>query len=304
MPAALALAAVLCGLPAEAGWPSGCERTARLMREACAYEFRDDLLVANAVCTNLDDFGEAIECRIEAFAEMREARQLCGEQRDARVDLCDALGEDRYDPDLDPALFVSAAEAAANPNPYFPLVPGNVAVLEKEEERITIEVLDETVEILGIECAVVRDVEEEDGEIVEDTFDWFAQDVFGNVWYMGELSREFEDGELVGIEGSWEAGEDGAKPGIVMFADPVPGTVYRQEWLLGEAEDAGEVIAVGVSESVPAVSCDDCVQIRDFTPLEPDANEYKFFAPGIGLILEIDIESGERTELVEFTPGG
>jgi hypothetical protein len=145
-------------------------------------------------------------------------------------------------------------------------------------------------------------VAEEDGEVMEDTDDWFAQDTDGNVWYFGEISKEYEDGELVGIEGSWKAGEDGAKPGILMKAVPQVGEVYRQEFLLGEAEDMGEVLSLTGSAVVPAASCsEDCAVIKDFTPLEPDADEDKYYAPGIGLILEVDNEDGgERVELVEL----
>jgi hypothetical protein len=144
---------------------------------------------------------------------------------------------------------------------------------------------------------------DEDGEVIEDTFDWYAQDKDGNVWYFGEIALNFEDGQLVDIEGSWTAGVDGAKAGIIMKARPAVGDVYRQEFFLGDAEDMGEVLSVKASASVPApgASCDgDCLLTRDWTPLEPDAEEEKSYAPGIGPILEVNPETKERVELVEF----
>ena len=165
--------------------------------------------------------------------------------------------------------------------------------------------------IEGVTCVVVNDLVEEDGVPIENTDDWYAQDALGNVWYCGEIAKNFEifegddpeEAELVDIDGSWKAGRDGAQPGIIMLALPQAGDVYRQEVALGEAEDAARVISTTGSAAVPAASCDgDCVVTRDFTPLEPDANERKFYAPGVGLILERDLESGDRVELVEFTP--
>ena len=159
---------------------------------------------------------------------------------------------------------------------------------------------------MGISATVVRDTVEEDGEVVEDTYDWFAQDDEGNVWYLGEDSKEYEDGEVVSTEGSWEAGVDGALPGIVMLAEPAVGDAYRQEYLEGEAEDLGEVHELGARETVPAGTFGDLVVIREWNPLEPDVVEDKYHAPGIGVVLEVTVEGGdERVELVEFqAPSG
>ena len=121
----------------------------------------------------------------------------------------------------------------------------------------------------------------------------------GTVWYFGEISQEFDEGELVSLEGSWKAGRDGAKPGIVMLADPRAGVTYRQEWALGNAEDAAEVLETGASASTPGASCEGtCVVTRDFTPISPGAEEHKYYAPGVGLILEVNPETGDRVELV------
>jgi hypothetical protein len=207
-----------------------------------------------------------------------------------------------YAPDIDPADFVEDID-----NPYLPLVPGTRWVYEGVEdgevERVEVEVTTDRREVMGISAVVVRDTVYEDGELIEDTYDWFAQDVDGNVWYLGEDSREYEDGELVGTEGSWEAGVDGALPGIVMLAEPTVGEAYRQEYYEGEAEDLAEVAELGVSETVPAGSFDDVVVIREWNPLEPDVVEDKYHAPGIGVVLEVVVEGGDgRVELIEVTP--
>ena len=207
-----------------------------------------------------------------------------------------------YSPDIEPADFVDTID-----NPYLPLLPGSRWVYEGiedgETERVEVEVTDERREVMGISAVVVRDTVYEDGELIEDTFDWFAQDVDGNVWYLGEDSREYEDGELVGTEGSWEAGVDGALPGIVMLADPAVGDAYRQEYYEGEAEDLGEVHQVGASQTVPAGDFEEIVIIREWNPLEPDVVEDKYHAQGVGVVLEVKVEGEDgRVELIEFTP--
>jgi hypothetical protein len=213
------------------------------------------------------------------------------------------VGSGDYAPELDPADFVEMVD-----NPYMPLTPGMRWVYEGvddgETERVEVVVTDEHKEILGISATVVRDtVTDADGQVVEDTFDWFAQDREGNVWYLGEDSTEYEDGKPSAKTGSWEAGVDGAYAGIVMPADPEVGHAYRQEYYEGEAEDLGEIIAVDAGpETVPAGTYDDLVVTRDWNPLEPDVVEEKTYAPTIGLILERKTQGGTaRVELIEVT---
>jgi hypothetical protein len=160
----------------------------------------------------------------------------------------------------------------------------------------------------GITARVVRDTVTENGGIVEDTFDWYAQDDAGNVWYLGEDTAEFEDGEVVSREGSWEAGRDGARPGIIMPAHPEPGLAYRQEYDEGEAEDNGAVLSTGEMAEVPAGLYRDVLLTKDWTTIEPDVLEYKLYAPGVGPVLVLDVSggSGGREELVtvdEAPPG-
>ena len=202
-----------------------------------------------------------------------------------------------YAPDIDAGRFVEVVD-----HPYFPLLPGSTWVYESSDgsERIEVEVLSETREVMGIDATVVRDTVTEDGEVVEDTYDWFAQDEDGNVWYLGEDSTEYEDGEPVSKAGSWEAGVDGALPGIVMPADPQPGMAYRQEYYEGEAEDMAEVARLGETETVPYGSFDALLVIREWNPLEPEVVEEKYYAEGVGLVLEVKVagEAG-RVELIE-----
>jgi hypothetical protein len=204
-----------------------------------------------------------------------------------------------YQPEIDPASFVTVVD-----NPYLPLVPGSRRVYQGSEagERIEIEVLAETRQVMGITATVVHDVAYVDGEVEEDTYDWFAQDTEGNVWYLGEDTQEFVDGEPGTRAGSWEAGVDGALPGIVMLAEPTVGRAYRQEFLAGEAEDMGTVIDVGVTIEVAGTTYHDVVVTRDWTPLEPDVIEEKYFAPGIGEILAVKVAGGDgREELIEHS---
>jgi hypothetical protein len=165
-------------------------------------------------------------------------------------------------------------------------------------EEVVVEVLSSTKTILGVVCTEVRDVVSLDGLVIEDTLDWFAQDVTGHVWYFGEDSKTYENGVLVSTEGSWEAGVDGAMAGIVMLADPQVGLTYEQERAPGVAEDKATVRALGEAVSVPQGSFTGCLRTEDFTPLEPGVAEDKYYAPGIGFVLEVD-EDGERLELVD-----
>jgi hypothetical protein len=188
-------------------------------------------------------------------------------------------------------------------NPLFPLPVGRTLTYEADtpdgQETIVIEVLADTKVILGVACVVVRDRAYLDGELIEDTLDWYAQDSDGNVWYMGEDTKEYEGGVVVSTEGSWEAGVDGATAGIIMWgAIPPAGTSYRQEFYEGEAEDVGTILATGETVDVPWGRFAGCLKTGDTSLLEPDVREEKYYAPGIGVVLEVDDED-VRTELVD-----
>jgi hypothetical protein len=209
--------------------------------------------------------------------------------------------EKAYAPKIDPADFVSEID-----NKYFPLEPGTTFVYEgKDEEaleRIEVSVTDDTRQVMGVECAVVRDRVWIDGELVEDTFDWHAQDKEGNVWYFGENSREIENGKVLSTEGSWEAGVDGAKPGILIQGDPKVGETYYQEYYPGEAEDKGKVLSLNESATVPYGSFDNLLMTRDWNPLEPAAGvAHKHYAPNIGKTQEVYVEGPpEKVELIDI----
>jgi hypothetical protein len=135
---------------------------------------------------------------------------------------------------------------------------------------------------MGVECVVVNDKAWENGKLIERTYDWHAQDKEGNVWYFGEDTKEYENGKVVSTKGSWEAGVDGAKPGIIMQAHPKVGQSYRQEYYKGEAEDMAKVINLNESVTVPYGSFDHVLVTKEWTPLEPSYAEHKYYAPGVG----------------------
>jgi hypothetical protein len=170
---------------------------------------------------------------------------------------------------------------------------------------VVVTVTDRTKRIAnGIEARVVHDVVTENGEPVEVTDDWYAQDSDGNIWYMGEDTAEYEDGKVVTRAGSFEAGVNGAEAGIVMPADPQPGMAYRQEYYEGEAEDRGEVVSLGSQVETETGHYTDVVMTRDLVPLEPKVEELKFYARGVGPVLALGISGGLAVEeLVRYEPG-
>ena len=206
-----------------------------------------------------------------------------------------------YRPEIDPSSFVDEID-----NPYMPMAVGTRWVYEGKSaghaERTVVSVTRERREVMGISAVVVHDTVSVDGEIAEDTVDWFAQDADGNVWYLGEDSKEYENGKVTSSAGSWEAGVGGALPGIVMPADPRVGDAYRQEYEAGDAEDMMEIRDTGVPVDVPAGTYDTLVT-EEWTPLEPDVVENKYYARGVGNVREERVGGGDYAELVELTVG-
>jgi hypothetical protein len=204
---------------------------------------------------------------------------------------------------LDPAEFTTRID-----NPYWPMTPGSVWVYrEREDEselRVEVTVTSETKEIAnGVEARVVHDVVTEDGQLIEDTRDWYAQDSGGNVWYLGEDTKEYEEGKVSSTAGSWEAGVDGAQPGVIMPAEPRVGLEYRQEYYAGEAEDRGRVLALDATASVPFGEYT-ALKTEDVAPLPPPEVEHKLYARGVGPVLTVVVSGGTgREELVSFRPG-
>lgn len=210
-----------------------------------------------------------------------------------------------YTVQIDPADFVAGID-----NPYFPRTPGTRYVYEGQTseglERVEVEVLAETRQVMGVTATVIRDTVYLDGVLVEDTRDWYAQAKDGNVWYFGEEVDNYENGVLANHDGSWEAGVDGALPGIYMYADPAGqiGQTYRQEYYAGEAEDMATILSVTEQVTVPYGFYENVLQTLDFTPLEPGVEEHKFYALGIGEIKAVNVNSGAEFVLVEFVPAG
>jgi hypothetical protein len=207
-------------------------------------------------------------------------------------------GGDAYNPSIEPAQFVTGVD-----NKFFPLVPGTVYDYDVQEtdETVRVTVTAQTRVVMGVTCMVVHDVASAGGVIIEDTFDWYAQDVDGNVWYFGEDTTAFEGGTS-SKEGSWEAGVEGAKPGIVMLGTPKVGERYRQEYFEGEAEDEGEVLSIDASVAVAYGSFTGCVQTRDFTALDPDVEENKYYCPMVGEVRAMVTKGGvEHEDLIAVT---
>src|SRR6266508_2842257 len=205
-------------------------------------------------------------------------------------------------PQIDPANFVSKVT-----NPYFPLDPGTTFVYEGQTEgvptREVMYVTNETKVILGVTTTVVHVQSLEDGVLIEETVDWFAQDVKDNVWYFGEDTKELDEaGNVISTEGSWEADVNGAQPGIIMLADPKKGKRYQQENAPDIAEDMAQVRRLNASVCVPYGCFDNVLVTKEWTPLEKGVVENKYYAPGIGFILSVTVKGGdERLELVSVS---
>ncbi|MFO0981599.1 MAG: hypothetical protein U1E76_07570 [Planctomycetota bacterium] len=286
------------GARAVASPDGACRESSVNELRSCKHEARAAYALTLATCSNLADAAARRKCKAQAKRDRSAAMEECQAQLEARLELCDQLGEDPYDPAIDPARVVAVID-----NPYLPMAPGTRFVYDSEDgsEREVLVVTRATKVIVGVTCVEVRDTVVSGGQVTEDTFDWFAQDVDGNVWYFGEHTEQYDDGELVGLEGSWQAGVDGAKPGIVMKASRNVGDVYRQEFGPGVAEDAAEILSLSESVVVPFGAFDNCVETKDFSPLEPDAVEHKYYATGIGVVLTIDLDTGEVMELVSVS---
>jgi hypothetical protein len=207
--------------------------------------------------------------------------------------------------ELDPKDFRAQID-----HPFWPMSPGSRWTYREvgpggSIQTVEVSVTEETRTILGIEATVVHDVVSRHDQPIEDTEDWYAQDRWGNVWYLGEDTREFENGEVVSTTGSWEAGVDGAQAGVILPGSPSAGMAYRQEYYEGQAEDAAEIVSLEEKAVVPFGTFEHLLMTRDYTPLVPNLVEHKFYARGLGPILSVTVSGGAgREELVDFSPGG
>jgi hypothetical protein len=195
-------------------------------------------------------------------------------------------------------------------NSYWPMKPGSRWIFRETDaegsaSKVVVTVLDKTKTIAnGVEARIVHDQVTEKGEIKEDTYDWYAQDAEGNLWYFGEDTTEYENGKPKTKEGSWEAGVDGAEAGIIMPASPLVGMTYREEYYKGHAEDGASIISTDALAKVPYGRFTGGVQTRNFSGIEPDVIEEKIYAKGVGVVLEITVSGGsDRDELLSYTEG-
>jgi hypothetical protein len=202
-----------------------------------------------------------------------------------------------YDPVI-PTDWVGSVD-----NSYFPLAPGTIwqyaAQTADGLETTRVEVLATQVMINGVAATTVLDQVSLDGSLVEETHDWYAQDGDGNVWYLGEDSKEYENGQVTSTAGSWTWGVDGALPGVLMWADPAGhvGIEYRQEFSKGVAEDWGKITDLGRSVTVPAGSYTGCVTTEDWDGSKPfEPREHKAYCPGVGIVRSVDVGAEAQPE--------
>ena len=270
-----------------------CTLTANDALRGCKPDAAGGYWVAVGKCDNIADAGDRRDCKDEASADKADELDLCNEQLAARLDACEHLGPDTYEPAIDPANFVSVID-----NPFFPLVPGTTFISEGGGEHVEFAVTHNTKKILGVTCVEVHDTVTVGGELAEDTLDWFAQDRDGNVWYLGEDSSNFEHGRWVKDDGSWQAGVGNGQPGIIMLAHPHRGDAYRQEYSPGHAVDQAQVLGGGGAVKTPYRHFKRTLLTLEYSTIDKQY-ELKWHGRGVGVIKEQAItKSKELSRLV------
>lgn len=309
-----------------------CSTHANLLFQACKADRQDDFLVHKADCLYVTPKEDLQSCLADAREESRDKGEECREVYQARRNVCDLVGEQRFDIEFDPADFVHPDDIGygVEPNPYFPLTAGHTQVIVGGGE-VTVVTATEEVRFVGEEpdeddlegdsdalpCRVVRDLvfeeseDDEDGteyDAVEVTQDWYAQHLNGDVIYCGENTYEIEDGLIDNTDGSFANGTDRALAGFLVRADPVVGEGDRQEMASDEAEDIVEYVSTAASPPLEEggegmIRCDDaCLKTYELNPRDPAVAEYKYYKPGIGFVLAVKIDEdrkpiGEREEV-------
>ena len=298
-----------------------CSTTAAYLQSACYASANESQLTQTANCINLSNGSERQECLSDAADSYKEDINLCRAQHRWRLNACTLLGEDRYDPNINPANFDTDFTNLTNPNPYFPLSIGNHWKYVGGGEVNTVDITNETKLIDGVRCIVSHDKVFVGNFITESTNDWFAQAIDGTTWYFGEETGEYETfpkdkpviPELVDTEGSFKAGRDEAKPGIIFLPLPKNGAVYLEEFSLGNAEDMTQILSINYSfgqnhdldRMVPQQLADhfcaagDCVVTKNISLLEPQVIERKYYAKNIGVFLEVELTDQQISRLVE-----
>lgn len=214
-----------------------------------------------------------------------------------------------FDPDAPYSVMITGADLSpVIDNSFFPAPEGATWMYQAETDEGT-EQIDVTVlgpmdaggtkAVMGANARVIRDTVRLNGAVIEDTWDWYGQDIEGNVWYLGEDTSEYENGTFVCHCGAWEWGVDGALPGFIMLADPQVGDAYRQEYLEGEAEDVAEVVQLDVTVTVAAGMFTGCIKTREVSVIDRSYEEFKTYCPGIGVVLEE--ADDERVELIAYS---
>lgn len=319
---AVTFAAILALAPgsarAQGSRGRACTATADALARAWGFEVQDDYWKGMAICTNISEEKERARCFANVIASRVESDKLCRAQSAGRLNACSVLGEAPYDPEFDTDSFEQDFTHLMNPNPYFPLSIGAKWEYRGGAEVNTLEVLNQTKLIDDVPCIVVRDLVYDNGELKEATDDWYAQAKDRNVWYCGEEVKNYESfagdvpqvPELVTIDGSFKAGRNGDKPGIIFQAAPAPGQTYLEEFSLGNAEDVTEVLSATYSygqdqeldKYVPRQLADifcagNCVVTKNYSLLEPGVFGRKYYARGIGVFLEVNPDTGEIHQL-------
>jgi hypothetical protein len=300
-----------------------CSQTARTLFQACGFERQDAYWVDVARCLNVTDAAERGTCYRDAAGARRDHAESCQAQLDWRLAACDKLGDAPYDPEFDAVDFEKDYTHPSTTNPYFPLTPGTQWIYQGGGEVNRIKVTNRTKRIDDIDCLVVHDQVFLNGSLKEDTEDWYAQHKNGDVWYCGEEVKDYEsfDGdrprrpELVKVDGSFKAGRNGDKPGVIFRGAPRVGEAYLEEFSLGNAEDVTEILSASytyglnrdLDEFVPAALArllcagEDCVVTKNYSLLEPGVIARKYYAPGVGFFLEVKPDQGLGVQLVSCT---
>jgi hypothetical protein len=295
------LCTLLLGVASTAVATTGnvCKQTSQDGLNSCNSTAQGANSQALGMCVNLTETQAQLACTQNAKSTLQSALTTCQDQFTARQQVCQKLGNGAYDPVIDPANYTNVID-----NPFFPLKPGTTFIYEGPTsqgfERNTMEVTTNTKLIDGVTCVEVHDAVFIDGQLSEDTLDWYAQDKEGNVWYFGEDSDELANGRVTSLGGSWQGGVNGAKPGIIMEAHPKVGDTYRQEFQLGNAEDTAGVLSLTQTVTVPDGTFNNCLETYEISGLEPGALEHKFYAPGVGNVQTVDLVTGDTFPLVQI----
>src|SRR5262249_46931429 len=292
--------------------------TARTLFAACTAEVSSASPGSKAGCLNIAADDRRAACVAGMKAARDEGPTLWRGQGDGPLRAGRRAGEGGHDPPLDPARF-DHPRSPTNPNPYFPLAVGDRWEYRSAHEVNTVEIVNETKLISGVGCVVARDLVMRDGDLTEATDDWYASAKDGNVWYCGEEVKDFESfagddprrPELVEIGGSFKAGRNGARPGIIFLASPTPGAVYLEEASLANAEDVTVVLSTTfafgndpeLDQLVPQQLAErfcagDCVVTKNFSLLKPGIFARKYYARGIGVFLEVEPDENNVSQLV------